>query len=551
MKIKKRILSIILSVVIVTTFTMVDYQKVKAMDPLTGIITITGAVVTAYGMAQIHERAYQEYHDGVWSDIQEWCKRNWGPVGFIVSMNTEAEFFDRVLYPALIKRGILSEGETADETSYNKLKTFVDQHYQINQDNSISYDIDIKNVLVDMADNYAQYMGYYVGHSYDLIDQSAYFVDGRYYQDVRRFVSTYQMEYRCFYTYSALYNRPTMYLVNNTQENAALYATEDTVTGGIYTVLYNTQTWEVYKPDKVFYYDTQGVWQEFDFDRTFDANERIILNKLVEQFYPNINQVNGTRLKFVSNNYDAQLRVFTDFNRLKEFGLGLQPYYINKSINDSYNDLSSDYTYSVNNSNKITYGDVNGYITNYYDDNGEYPNTNDVNIYITNNIPPSSEPDNPSGGGGSGVTNTTVSTNGVNVVINNNPTAQNTNNNSFTDNSVTNNTTNNHFDFSGLGLSGNTVSGNGAGDSSGKNIWSWLGDLGRSLGDLISSLGEAISNIVKGLSDLIKSLITDLPTAFFDFLGAIFDWMPQEWLTMMEFSLACMLIFGLIKIFRG
>ena len=121
MKTSKKIIAVLMSVIIFSTITFASYEEVKAITPVGGLIAVADAVVLAWGIKDIHETAYDSYHNGVWNDVQDWCKKNWGPAGFIVSMNTEAEFFDKVLKPALVAKGILSSEDTEDETSFKTL----------------------------------------------------------------------------------------------------------------------------------------------------------------------------------------------------------------------------------------------------------------------------------------------------------------------------------------------------------------------------------------------------------------------------------------------
>lgn len=174
----------------------------------------------------------------------------------------------------------------------------------------------------------------------------------------------------------------------------------------------------------------------------------------------------------------------------------LSPYYYNREVWQDFSTSSGDYTFTPTNINTVTYGDISDYVDNSYTDNSYYPDMSQINNWIEN-----TNTDNiTNNGGGSG------------------------------------------------GENGGDDSGSG---TSGDGIFDFLSDLGGVLGNLIKNLGQAITNIIKGVADLVESIVTDLPTVFFDFIGAIFGWLPDEWVMLLSLSLACMLIWGIVKVIRG
>lgn len=223
-----------------------------------------------------------------------------------------------------------------------------------------------------------------------------------------------------------------------------------------------------------------------------------------------------------------------------------QPYYYTK---DSYNENITKDSYNTTTTSidgSLSYGDITNYINIYKENNdGNDPSPIDVNIYIETYIPPTPEPTptpTPS-------TGTTISSNGVNVYINNNPTASNTNNNSYTDNSTNNYTTNNNFDFSSLGLSGNTVSGNGSGGSGG--IFDWLGSVGKTLGNLIKGLGELISNLLEGIVETVTTVLSSLPNILTPLIEFVFGGLPEELQAMITLGITCVIMVAVIKAIKG
>lgn len=254
--------------------------------------------------------------------------------------------------------------------------------------------------------------------------------------------------------------------------------------------------------------------------------------------FPFGSRTNQNGCILISNERIESYPIFGTYELFTSAQRGKMPYYYNNNVYTDFSSSVGDYTVNTDNRNYVTYGDVTTYIDDHHTETGEYPSIPEINVWIESQpsptpLPtPTPNPDNPSGGGGSG-----------SFVNNNNP--------SITNNPTFNNNPNINVTLF-PSVSGNTVSGNGAGSEGGiGSIFGWLGDLGQVIGDLIKNLGEAIKNIVIGISDLITSIVTDLPTMFFDFVGAFFGWMPPEWSTLLSLSLAAMLIFGIIKIFRG
>ena len=564
MKIKKRIISILMCMCLTGTIIISDYQETKAGAVGTAAITIISAVASAWALKDIHEDAYDSYHSGTWNDIQKWAKKNWGPAGFIVTMNTEAEFFDRVLYPALVAKGILSEGDTADETSYEKVKDYVDDHYTINSNNTISYDYDMKDLFVNMQNNYMNNHTMYV----------AYSLDAQYYNMeyntsfIHDMVDQYQNEYMFFMCRFKGTGAKTRWLM--IPKNDYSMVNLERLTGNYSRVqFYHNRTFaKSLQAGGVVYYDvaTDGTYNLTGSNPTNDMKSAglRVMNEEFEyrsdDYDPNFsnNQINYmNNATWITNGGQQVAYIYGDLALFQSSQRGGSPYYIDNSVNTSYQNNEGDYIMTNNNSNRTTYGDITNYINDYKQETNNYPDPTNINNYITENNTTNNGGGEGSGGSGGTSGSGSVSGNGVNVIINNNPSAQNTNNNTYTDNS----TTNNNFFFnllhggsvSGNGISGNgsggTVSGNGSGTSG--NIFDWLGDIGQVLGNLIKNLGEALLHVIQGITDLIESIVVGLPTMFFEFIGAVFGWLPEEWVSLLSLSLVCMLTYGIIKIFRG
>lgn len=252
--------------------------------------------------------------------------------------------------------------------------------------------------------------------------------------------------------------------------------------------IYNPTTWQALSSSDTFPSGSQFTKQIKTDGSTEDRSNGMWTFAWTNQNNSTFN-MDQTTPHVVTSGRTILYKMYRNLNSLKEATLGQSPYYISDSYNTNKNISGSYNTNTSNIDNSITYGDIISYEDSFNTTNGRYPSDQDIYNYINNYIP-----DN--GGGGSG----------------------------------------------GSG---------GGGSGSGTGIFDFLSELGGVLGNLISNLGQALTNIVRGISELITSIVTDLPTMFFDFIGAFFSWMPDEWVVLLSTALACMLIFGIIKIFRG
>lgn len=188
----------------------------------------------------------------------------------------------------------------------------------------------------------------------------------------------------------------------------------------------------------------------------------------------------------------GQLIMYNTFDSMKAGTEGVQEYYVTDSYNSS---ISGSYNTTTNNiENTIGSNNINNYINNYYVENGKYPTSGEVNVYITNNI---------NNGGG-----------------NNNGGGDDNNNND---------------------------------DDNNNNIWDFLGSIGDFLGHLISSLGSVLSGILSLLTDVIDLFIGEdgIPNVFSQLVSYYLSFLPTEFLRLIELFVVCSLIIGVIKLIRG
>lgn len=220
---------------------------------------------------------------------------------------------------------------------------------------------------------------------------------------------------------------------------------------------------------------------------------------------------------------------------------GKCPYYINESVYYDWRQSRGDYVVTNDNSNHVSYGDVNTFIDDHHSEIGTYPGIPEIYKWIEDQpirtIPtPTPGPGGESSGSGTsgsgGTATATANNEGVNVTINNNHTIN------FPD------------WFRSDTVSGNSVSGNSSGEGSGISF-GFLGTLGQTLKSLIENIGKAIVDIITGISSVIAEIVTNIPTVFGDFVGAVLGWLPPELQALISLSVIAMITYGLIKLIRG
>lgn len=205
------------------------------------------------------------------------------------------------------------------------------------------------------------------------------------------------------------------------------------------------------------------------------------------------------RAFFMSNTSHIQIRFIKGTANVTD--IIYQPYYYNNRVWTDFSSSTGDYTFSADNINTVSYGDITSYIDSYNTENGYPPSVQDIEVTINNK-------NDDSGGGGSG------------------------------------------------------SGGDDSGDDDTTNIFGWLKQLGKVLGDLIKGLGEfftevvtglvsAITDLLSGIADLISNITETLPSAFMDWFASLFEWMPAEWKALLSASLVFMVLWGIIKVIRG
>lgn len=523
----KRIISLLLIPVLVIAITFSNTVKTKAIVPeLLSALSVVVPVVVAVESDSDYQNWYQNTFRPVYTEN---VGQLLSVVGFPTSMGPA--LYPYIGDPIQNLRIWMSENSGVDESNITDDQV-KQKYYEMYGDCTVNTDNDTFVISSEM-NSFMKYMineiiensGYRYVYTFNIINYATNFSSGELYEAIRDFISSEDENGNTVAINS--YGFTTMMVAD--LENAG-FVNQAEGALKVSAKPYDYTTWQPVTGYEYIYNTANGVYPSGASGNNMNATLRFDKYGLVTLDVWN----------WVSVGKNKVFKLYNSLNDLKADSVGQSPYYINNSIYNDYSNSTGDYTLSYDNSNKVTYGDIQNYVDNSYTENGTYPTPTEINIYIedSNPIIPNPTPTPGPGGGGSGEggqggqggsANATANNEGINITINNN----------------------HSLNFGGT-LSGNSVSGNGTGSSGGiGSIFGWLGDLGQVLGDLIKNLGEALKNVLKGISDLITSIVTDLPTMFFDFIGAFFGWMPPEWSSLLSLSLAAMLIFGIIKIFRG
>lgn len=380
-----------------------------------------------------------------------------------------------------------------DNSTIDDIYNYINQNISVS-DNSINTSSDIRAFINTYEDDYKSSVGMYYGHDNRLSDQLSVILNGNFYNAVRDYINQYPNDLVCVMwnnNYGSCYI--SRYDIDGNfcfvQGTLDWWAGADYYTG----VMYDNVSWQPCASTALIeclkWDNTNNEWSN-DLNG-FDVTVWKYYYSSGHNYYTfpaNPSAQNWC----VSTSHEKTYKVYTDVATMKAYSEGISPYYYNNDVWQDYSTSSGDYIWTPTNVNTVTYGDVNTYIQDSYNDNGNYPTTDTTNNWIEN-----TNTENITGGGNGG--------NGE----------------------------------------------NGGSSGSGDGIFDFLSDLGGVLGNLIKNLGQAITNIIAGIADLVESIVTDLPTVFFDFIGALFGWLPEEWVTLLSLSLACMLIWGIVKVIRG
>ena len=405
MKTWKRILAVFL-VLMIFIFTTSICEREAEASVATTVITVAGAVVTAYELVKIHQEAYESYNSGSWKKVQDWAIKNFGPIGFIMTVNPEAELIDRVLKPFLQQQGII-DGNDSDQEAFDKWSSYVNNHYHLENDGTITYDESMKNIFNGLINAYTNESGFRYVYTFNIINHATEFASGDAYQITRDFIQTYQPEGKVC-AYSNYYRK----IMLADLSNCAFVRTSD-ISDRYEVTPYNLDTWEAV------------MGYEYSFDGTQYTATGASGNQMRAQVKVAPTQTGELGLwSWCTSGKNNVYKMYMSLADLKADSVGQAPYYINNSVYNDWSTSTGDYTVNTDNSNHATYGDITSYIDSFNTEYGRYPSDTDIFKWIENYDPtvnptPTPGPDNPSGGGSFVNNNNPSITN--NPTFNNNP----------------------------------------------------------------------------------------------------------------------------------
>lgn len=390
--------------------------------------------------------------------------------------------------------------ETITQEDTNEYARYITRNIDITFDPEITFNDSFKNEMVSYANNIIDEAGFSYVYSFRLLDSLSNFQNQAVYDGIRRFLVN--NNYDVVFLASDNGSTPYLYAFNFDNLSFVKYADNQSHADSVYCHLYDFNTKNVYYLDSTI--ADRFIFDNSDFVKDTNSWTKENININVQLSYVEANIINNYTGNWVlSMNDYITYKMYKTYNDFLE-DTSLYDSYYNSVLWDNFvNSNNTTYTIDSSNSNNITYGDVTSYINEYHDSNGTYPDINDIQVFIDNNIPnsdptptptPTPDPDDPNGGGGSG----------------------------------------------GSG---------GSGDSD--NIFDFLSKIGEVLGSLIKNLGNVLADLVAGIGSIISSLIESIPTVFSDFLGALIGWLPSELQALISLSITAMIIIGLIKLFKG
>ncbi len=431
--------------------------------------------------------AEAEYNSDGWQAIRRYATDEFGVLGFMCT----SSYFDQIEYNWRRFRNGTAVGEEPYFPNDATSETVFNDMQDFLVDNTTTTD-----VSVTFSDDMIDWLKFY--HDDIIANASVYYGNTT---DLTSMVNQFQdgAYYNGIKDYCIAHSDKIVLLDNGTksvccvdwQPNYAMLQNAYFDGAGQYAYrgyLYNMDTWQNITGSSMSDF---MIWDSNSSEFVSASDQFYGFDWLYSILMQNNYLVGNIYKQMITYNKQVQFKCYKTLADLQNGSQGLQPFYYNNSTwQDFSNNQNTTYTIDNSNSNNTTYGQIGDYIADSYN-NGGYPSVNTTNNWIEDN---STNIQN--GGGGSS-------------------------------------------------------DDNGGGGSSSDGIFDFLSDLGAVLGNLISNLGTAITEIISGIADLITSIITELPLMFTDFLGALFGWLPAEWVALLGLGLVCMLIWGVVKIFRG
>lgn len=560
-----RILAVFMSLVLFTMsiFTVQKKEVKGAAIPIIGAVLAALGVATAVYLAAENTDEYEDWYEYTWKPkrkqaYEEWLNAN----GFIPKESAFIEYLSTFVDPWQEVRIWLAnhtnksvEEVTEDECKqalYNMVKDCT-----INENNdTFIMSNDLRDYITFIGEDFKGSQKFYTGYTLDL---QRYSLGGMYTQELQNLINQYQEDYWIFMGSSG-----------GSSSNWKYFFVKKDKIGFIYNNLVGDYCYSCSLIDSFTFTDKlQNEGDSFYYTKPYNGSLSVKMpysppNRL--NFVPSSGTSNDMYCKAVNQNkqfisseigigpsgpnhtfivsYGKRypLTIYSSLSLFASVSRNESPYYESQIWKD-FAGSSGTYTIDSNNLNQITYGDIVTYNNNYYDRNGQYPAMPDIQIYIDNN-----DPDDNDSGGGSGGEGGQGGQGGQGGLGGSGGTANVTNNN----NPTFNNNPNININLGFPTVSGDTVSGNGAGSSGGVgNIFGFLSQIGKVIGELIKNIGQVLADILEGIVSVVSSLVESIPTVFGEFMGALIGWLPPELQALITLSITAMIIVGLIKLFRG
>lgn len=537
---KKRIIAAILIPVLVLNITLCNVKQTKAVvGAVIGAVGVLADVIIGVEQSDTYAQWYENYYRPKYNEMLKDAFKavglpsNWDRVADFISTTYGGDPLQNLLI-WMRETGKIGENETKTDDELKQILYQMYDNSSVNSNNdTVTISNDLRDYILFLTEAYQQNNKMYTGYSLDL----------RYYDIGYRsnFIQNEVVPNQDDYLYFICCDNQNSYILKISKSEYSFVLGTGSATPIYSTYLYNNLTFNaLYQSGVVFKILNDGTYSEVSNQYISQSAQTSFLlmrenySYRISDYNPFSNLGNQApnlrNSTLISYGKVYSYYIYSNIALFQDGQRGRNPYYVDNSSYQDFSQTTGDYTFGSNNTNYTTYEDITNYNDSFNTTNGDYPTPTDVSDFINNN---NINIMNGGSGGGNGGTSGNGS---VSVVNNNNP--------------VFNNNIRIGFDIPSM--SGNSVSGNGSGESGGiGSIFGFLSQIGHVIGDLIKNIGQVLADIVEGIASVVSDLLESIPTVFGDFMGALIGWLPQELQALITLSITAMIIVGLIKLFRG
>ena len=360
----------------------------------------------------------------------------------------------------------------------------------IDSDGNLVLSVALRNAISQAVQNEINNnMGFFYAYSYSGADWLDRFQDQDMYRSFLNVLNENDDKFIIAYTYA--HNYPSAIYVYDLTDLTFLYSSYDSSQSYYYGSLYKNWSTVTSSALYKFYTLSNGLYVE---DTAPDFLDGAFFKRTINGI------ITSVSVGYRACNLNAhKYQIYKSFSSLQAGSMGVQDYYTGNDFSTNTVNNTSTIT-QTQLDNSISYQNIVDYTNNYYLTNNNYPTTNIVNNYINNY-------DGSGGSGGSG-----------------------------SDDDDEDDEDNGFWNLikKVLGFISKLFD----------TIAGFLADLVDSLGDIVNSVIDNILSIFANLKDGIPHVISDLLTWFFPFL-------PEEIIALVELSITCMVVIGLIRLIRG